>query len=195
MVGIFSRFSSGAGHRRAKSAVVSSPFSSFLVSYLSCPSLLYSYLLPSLLAQRRDLPVDTEVVETLAPNMETGESEPAADPGDSPHGIEVGIEFKPVEHPVEPVNLDQPVKCPLPEPSILHDGRIWQERMSTAGGRPRTDLPVVKEGSQLEPDSSTTRSRSALRRRAILPSVSAPEHNILALLDECDVPETQRPAE
>uniref|UniRef100_A0A8R7QV44 Uncharacterized protein n=1 Tax=Triticum urartu TaxID=4572 RepID=A0A8R7QV44_TRIUA len=143
MVGIFSRFSSGAGHRRAKSAV--------------------------------------EVVETLAPNMETGESEPAADPGDSPHGIEVGIEFKPVEHPVEPVNLDQPVKCPLPEPSILHDGRIWQERMSTAGGRPRTDLPVVKEGSQLEPDSSTTR--------------SAPEHNILALLDECDVPETQRPAE
>jgi hypothetical protein len=25
-----------------------------------------------------------------------------------------------VEHPVEPVNLDQPVKCPLPEPSILH---------------------------------------------------------------------------
>ncbi|KAF7053550.1 hypothetical protein CFC21_061446 [Triticum aestivum] len=157
MVGIFSRFSSGAGHRRAKSAV--------------------------------------EVVETLAPNMETGESDPAADPGDSPHGIEVGIEFKPVEHPVEPVNLDQPVKCPLPEPSILHDGRIWQERMSTAGGRPRTDLPVVKEGLQLEPDSSTTRSRSAVRRRAILPSVSAPEHNILALLDECDVPESQRPAE
>jgi hypothetical protein len=25
-----------------------------------------------------------------------------------------------VEHPVEPFNLDQPVKCPLPEPSILH---------------------------------------------------------------------------
>lgn len=136
-----------------------------------------------------------EVVETLAPNMETGESDPAAVAGDSPHGIEVGIEFKPVEHPVEPVNLDQPVKCPLPEPSILHDGRIWQERMSTAGGRVRTDLPVVKEGSQLDSDSSGTRPRSAVRKRAILPSVSAPEHNILALLDECDVTETQRPAE
>lgn len=35
------------------------PFSCFPVSYLSCPSVLYSYLLPSLLAQRRDLPVDT----------------------------------------------------------------------------------------------------------------------------------------
>uniref|UniRef100_A0ACD5Z2M1 Uncharacterized protein n=1 Tax=Avena sativa TaxID=4498 RepID=A0ACD5Z2M1_AVESA len=158
MVGIFSRFSAGGTHRRAKSSV--------------------------------------EVVETLAPNMDTGESDPAAAAGDSPHGIEVGIEFKPVEHPVEPVNLDQPVKCPLPEPSILHDGRIWQERMSsTAGGRVRTDLPVVKEGSQLESDSSGTRPQPAVRRRAILPSVSAPEHNILALLDECDMPESQRPAE
>lgn len=61
-----------------------------------------------------------EVVETLAPNMSTGESDPAAVPAESPHGIEVGVEFKPVERPVEPVNLDQPVKCPLPEPSILH---------------------------------------------------------------------------
>jgi hypothetical protein len=52
--------------------------------------------------------------------METGESDLPAAAGDSHHGIEVGIEFKPVEHPVEPVNLDQPVKCPLPEPSILH---------------------------------------------------------------------------
>lgn len=60
-------------------------------------------------------------METLPPNMSTGgESDPAAVPAESPHGIEVGAEFKPVERPVEPVNLDQPVKCPLPEPSILH---------------------------------------------------------------------------
>ncbi|KAK3154991.1 hypothetical protein QOZ80_2BG0197480 [Eleusine coracana subsp. coracana] len=136
-----------------------------------------------------------EVVETLAPNMSTGESAPTTVPTDSPHGIEVGVEFKPVEHPVEPLNLDQPVKCPLPEPSILHDGRIWKEKMSSVSARVRTDLPVVKEGSQLEPDSSGTRSRSAVPRRAILPSASAPEHNILALLDECDVAESHSPAE
>lgn len=59
-------------------------------------------------------------METLTPNMSTGESAPSAVPTDTPHGIEVGVEFKPVEHPVEPLNLDQPVKCPLPEPSILH---------------------------------------------------------------------------
>nr|XP_025878610.1 uncharacterized protein LOC4330410 isoform X2 [Oryza sativa Japonica Group] len=136
-----------------------------------------------------------EVVETLAPNMNSGEPDSQAVPADSPHGIEVGVEFKPVEHPVEPVNLDQPVKCPLPEPSILHDGRIWKERIATAGVRVMTDLPVVKEGSQLESDSSGARSRSAVPKRAILPSVSAPENNILALLDECDVPESLRPAE
>ncbi|EES05677.1 hypothetical protein BDA96_04G290000 [Sorghum bicolor] len=145
-------------------------------------------------AHRRSKSV-AEVVETLAPNMSTGESDPAAVPAESPHGIEVGVEFKPVEHPVEPLNLDEPVKCPLPEPSILHDGRIWKEKMSSVSTRVRTDLPVVKEGSQLDPDSSSARSRSAVPRRAILPSVSAPEHNILALLDECDVSGSRGSAE
>lgn len=65
--------------------------------------------------------------------------------------------------------------------------------MSSVSARVRTDLPVVKEGSQFEPDSSGTRSRSAVPRRAILPSASAPEHNILALLDECDFAESNSP--
>lgn len=36
------------------------------------------------------------------------------------HGIEVATEFKPVEHPVEPLDNDLPILCPLPEPSILN---------------------------------------------------------------------------
>ena len=56
---------------------------------------------------------------------------------------------------------------------------------SVSSARVRTDLPVVQEGLQLESDRSSTRSRSAVPRRAILPSISAPEHNIRALLDEC----------
>jgi hypothetical protein len=67
--------------------------------------------------------------------------------------------------------------------------------MSSVSARPRTDLPIVQEGSQLDPDSSSTRSRSAVPRRAILPSVSAPENNIRALLDECDVPVSHGSAE
>lgn len=38
----------------------------------------------------------------------------------APHGIEVAVEFKPVEHPIEPLDNDQPIQCPLPEPSILN---------------------------------------------------------------------------
>lgn len=36
------------------------------------------------------------------------------------HGIEVAVEFKPVEHPTEPRDNDRPIQCPLPEPSILN---------------------------------------------------------------------------
>jgi len=34
------------------------------------------------------------------------------------HGVEVAVEFKPIEHPTEPFDNDQPIQCPLPEPSI-----------------------------------------------------------------------------
>lgn len=50
--------------------------------------------------------------------MEEGSSVPAA----VSHGFEATVEFKPVEHPSEPLVCDQPVTCPLPEPSILNVG-------------------------------------------------------------------------
>lgn len=36
------------------------------------------------------------------------------------HGIEVAVEFQPVECPTEPLDNDRPIQCPLPEPSILN---------------------------------------------------------------------------
>lgn len=51
--------------------------------------------------------------EVLAPN-------PDVTATTATHGIEVATEFKPVEHPVEPLDNDQPIQCPLPEPSILN---------------------------------------------------------------------------
>ncbi|KAJ6854283.1 uncharacterized protein M6B38_102260 [Iris pallida] len=107
------------------------------------------------------------------------------------HGIEVAIEFKPVEHPSEPVDYDQPVKCPLPEPSILNDGRIWKERMSSVSSRLKPDLPVVKEGSQLESVSAEAKPPPPPPKRSILPSVSAPEHNLVNLLEDCNVASDQ----
>ncbi|XP_039134111.1 uncharacterized protein LOC120271497 [Dioscorea cayenensis subsp. rotundata] len=123
-----------------------------------------------------------DMTETLPSNVEVGSSAPA----DVAHGIEAAVEFKPVEHPTEPVNRDQPVRCPLPEPSILNDARIWKERKSSASTRVRTDLPVVKEGSQLETETEGTKPRPTPPRRHILPSLSAPEHDLINLLEECN---------
>ncbi|XVF13708.1 hypothetical protein REPUB_Repub08aG0230700 [Reevesia pubescens] len=100
------------------------------------------------------------------------------------HGIEVAVEFKPVEHPIEPLDNDQPIQCPLPEPSILNDGSIWKERVS-ASVRRRADLPVMKDGGTLESEATGTKPRPT-SNRLILPSLSAPEHNLLNLLEECN---------
>jgi hypothetical protein len=58
--------------------------------------------------EREVLPPISEV--TIAPTAATVAS----------HGIEVAVEFKPVEHPSEPLDNDTPIQCPLPEPSILN---------------------------------------------------------------------------
>ncbi|VFQ70574.1 unnamed protein product [Cuscuta campestris] len=83
-------------------------------------------------------------------------------------------EFKPVQHPNEPLDDDHPVQCPFPEPSSSvfngknivtgsQDGRKWKE----------------KEEAVVEPETSATKPKPR-----ILPSISAPEHNVLSLLDE-----------
>lgn len=123
--------------------------------------------------------------EVMPPNSEaTGAATVTTAALAAAHGIEVAIEFKPLEHPTEPLDNDQPIQCPLPEPSILNDGRIWKERVS-AGVQRRADLPVMQEGNPIESETLGTRPRPQ-SNRMILPSVSAPEHNILKLLEECN---------
>ncbi|KAF3552787.1 hypothetical protein F2Q69_00017374 [Brassica cretica] len=103
----------------------------------------------------------------------------------STHGIEVATEFKPVEHPIEPLDIDQPIQCPLPEPSILNDGRIWKERVS-ASMRRRGDLDIAQDGT--EPDGFLTKPSVTSQcnpKRRFLPSLSAPERHMLNLLEEC----------
>ncbi|XP_019152614.1 PREDICTED: uncharacterized protein LOC109149345 [Ipomoea nil] len=98
------------------------------------------------------------------------------------HGIEVAVEFKPIEHPVEPLDNDSPIQCPLPEPSILNDGRIWRERVSAVRGRP----VMEQEGAAIEAEVAATKSKRQTNR-PILPSISAPEHSILKLLEESGI--------
>ncbi|KAJ0113431.1 hypothetical protein Patl1_03605 [Pistacia atlantica] len=174
MVGIFSRFSVGrTGHRRTQSA----------------------------LDEREVLP-PTPDVASAATSTTT-----------ATHGIEVAVEFKPVEHPIEPMDNDQPIQCPLPEPSILNVTFATEEtpispasltaagaviitlllteeygrNESQQGMRRRSDLPVMKEGGVLESEDVETKPRPMQSNRLILPSLSAPEHNLLHLLEESGI--------
>ncbi|XP_022717098.1 uncharacterized protein LOC111275821 [Durio zibethinus] len=127
----------------------------------------------SALEEREVLPPNSDVAGTAAAATATA------------HGIEVAVEFKPVEHPIEPLDNDRPIQCPLPEPSILNDGRIWKERVS-ANARRRADLPVMKDGGTLESEATGMKTRPTHSNRMILPSISAPEHDLLNLLKECN---------
>ena len=66
------------------------------------------------------------------------------------------------------------------------DGRIWKDRVS-ATVRRMGDLPVMREGGALESESAGTMPRPTQSNRVILPSISAPEHNLLKLLEECNM--------
>jgi len=46
------------------------------------------------------------------------------------HGVPLLENFEAVEHPDEPTEMDDPVRCPPPEKSIVQDGLIWRERVS-----------------------------------------------------------------
>lgn len=119
--------------------------------------------------------------EVVTPDTEAADVANVAGTTAAHHGIELAVEFKPVEHPTEPHDNDRPIQCPLPEPSILNDGRIWKERVC-AGVQRRSDL---QEGAPAAPETPGTKPRPRTNRM-ILPSISAPEHNILKLLEECN---------
>ncbi|KAF7137629.1 hypothetical protein RHSIM_Rhsim07G0134300 [Rhododendron simsii] len=235
MVGIFSRFSVGRnGHRRTQSALQGGR-------------------------------------EAIPPNSnDTSDATVTGGATAAAHGIEVAIEFKPLEHPPEPLDNDRPIQCPLPEPSILNiyrvvslrascgrpeikvimvasavkwlhdtiteyhvvyritllplsfeeevtvpsdyhfprvrihrpkvsgvhlavvirtnedeDGRIWKERASAGGGQRRAEMPVMQEGPRLESGPVGKKPPRPPSNRVILPSISAPEHSLLKLLEEC----------
>ncbi|CAN6478911.1 unnamed protein product [Victoria cruziana] len=100
--------------------------------------------------------------------------------------MQLGVEFKPIDHPTEPRDNDQPVRCPMPEPSILNDGRIWKERFAE-GMRRKNDIQVMKEDTETaEHPTQAVRKRHQTNPRdhVILPSFSAPEQHIIKMLQE-----------
>ncbi|KAL5544918.1 hypothetical protein UlMin_008702 [Ulmus minor] len=94
--------------------------------------------------------------EVLPPTSDTS----ATTSANASHGIDVAVEFKSVEHPNDPLARQ-----------ANSDGRIWKERVSATIQR-RSE--VIKEDAGSKPRATQTQTHCM-----ILPSISAPEHNVL----------------
>ncbi|WOL09521.1 hypothetical protein Cni_G18274 [Canna indica] len=125
----------------------------------------------------------TETRETVGPTVEVGGSSSAG----NDHEIDVTVDFKPIEHPTEPLNHDRPVTCPLPDPSILNEGRGWKERMSSSLNAGNTSvksgLPIAKQDSHAEVQASP--------KHLVLGSISAPEHHLIAMPEDINAAQNQ----
>lgn len=87
-------------------------------------------------------------------------------------------ELVPTDHPVEPVEIDNPIRCPHPEPGIIQDGRIWKERLQLSIRR-RGQLPFMTEN---EIQRLQGKRHMPSSDRLIFPCASAREPSVTNLL-------------
>ncbi|KAG4999709.1 hypothetical protein AAZX31_08G090200 [Glycine max] len=55
-------------------------------------------------------------------------------------------DFCPVEHPMEPPDEDRPVKCPMPESSVINDERMHEKRFAESSKKRVETTRVVVNG-------------------------------------------------
>ncbi|XXG39307.1 hypothetical protein AAC387_Pa01g0303 [Persea americana] len=81
--------------------------------------------------------------------------------------MEFNVEFKPIDHPLEPLDEDRPVKCPLQNSSVLNNGEARMKRSASARiSRKRPELRVLNEGAEV---STKPQVRAACKRHQTLP--------------------------
>ncbi|XP_042430069.1 uncharacterized protein LOC122016744 isoform X1 [Zingiber officinale] len=80
-------------------------------------------------------------------SMETGDESSTSTCKDNDNSR---AEFKPIEHPLEPSNHDRPIRCPLPDPSILNVLDRSDSRMSWRGRRGHRLPPLKGRVQELE---------------------------------------------
>ncbi|RDY00358.1 hypothetical protein CR513_16469, partial [Mucuna pruriens] len=61
-------------------------------------------------------------------------------------GVDKSTDFCPVEHPMEPPDEDRPVKCPMPESSVINDERMHEKRFAESVRKRGETTRVVADG-------------------------------------------------
>ncbi|CAM6073863.1 unnamed protein product [Sphagnum tenellum] len=100
---------------------------------------------------------------------------------------ECQIIFTAVPYPLEQADMDQPVHCPPPEPSIVHDGKAWKERLVASMRRRGEIARAMQETNHIEYYSSSStkhsRRRSHSNESSQLPPLTAPEFVVSKIVD------------
>lgn len=82
-----------------------------------------------------------------------------------------------MRHPMEPNEIDHPIRCPHPEPCIIQDGRALKERLPSIKRRGQLPFLTKQEVQSLRWDR-----RAAPSDCQIYPNASAPETSFTHLL-------------
>ncbi|XP_024403625.1 uncharacterized protein [Physcomitrium patens] len=107
-------------------------------------------------------------------------------PAASLHGVPPLEIFEAVEHPSEPVDVDQPARCPPPERSILRDGLIWREMLAETLRRQSQRAPQIWQGEVAGSTGAPPRRRTqrSPREKYMFITHSAPERIVTRMLEE-----------
>lgn len=93
--------------------------------------------------------------------------------------------FQPIELPEVPVEHDQPVECPMPEPSIMEDGILWRTRILESLRRRNDIVTATKEHECVLRGGSipSRRTQGRSMETFLLEAHSAPEFEVRKLLE------------
>ncbi|KAK1309305.1 hypothetical protein QJS10_CPA09g00261 [Acorus calamus] len=105
------------------------------------------------------------------------------------HVEEYNVNFKPIEHPLEPPEDDRPAKCPMPKSSVLNGGRVWKEQLPEGLRKRSESLMANEEGVEEEQppmQAASKRHHTHPRNRAAPHSTTSPStSNVFQIFQQC----------
>ncbi|KAJ4745866.1 Cystic fibrosis transmembrane conductance regulator [Rhynchospora pubera] len=103
--------------------------------------------------------------------------------------LEMEIDFKPIEHPPEPPDDDQPIKCPLPDPMSLIVDEVFDEPCTES----LQTIAELLKGNETSTENSSGTDENETKHETVLPELAtdtksahkSPHHKIFQVFQQC----------
>ncbi|EXC05030.1 hypothetical protein L484_019278 [Morus notabilis] len=98
------------------------------------------------------------------------------------NGVEVEVDFEiwPVEHPMEPPDEDRPVKCPMPESSVINDeGSKREKRLAESLTKRAEESAANKQGKEDSGAVAERPVRAVRKRHHTLTGEGGDDHDVI----------------